>query len=442
MKIIRTSTIDWATLAIEAEDSFEYEGPIAFAKDSGSPPQAVDPYTQANAQYGLSTGTALFNAGLNRTNQQNPVGSTTWSASYPGGTYNASVPGGQVVNPANPPSGWNYPPGGNPNNSGGGLTGPSASGPGATVSNGGVPAGSTFGGSSGIPSYGLGGSGVPIRTPSMPYNGSPTGSPTGGAPTYTQTTSLGPQFDSMLQKPIDTSGLAGMPGGPSTTQDLQTTRDALYQGQQQYLKPEQDLASEQLKSQLANQGITPGSAAYNNEMDRLSREQEFQNSSARTQAITGGGAEQSRLFGLGTQSLQNQLAVRNAPISEWAALNGSGGASAQALTPDISGAFGQQLNSQLAGYNANVASNNATTADAASLAMMAMMMFSDKRLKENIHEVGETKSGLPVYTYNYKGDPTTQMGVMAQDVEKEQPEAVFGLGGRDNFKMVDYRQIA
>jgi hypothetical protein len=350
------------------------DGPLEtrYHKDSGSPPQAVDPYTQANAQYGLSTGTALFNAGLNRTNQQNPLGSTTWSASYPGAS-GGNPSGGQVVNPANLPSGWAYPPGGNPN-TGGGLTGPSASSPGATLSNGGVPAGSTFGGSSGIP-YSLGGSGTPVRTAGTPYNGSPTGSPSGGAPTYTQTTSLGPQFDSMLQQPIDTSGLAGMPGGPSTTQDLQNTRDALYQSQQQYLQPEQQLATEQMKSQLANEGLTPGSAGYNNEMDRLSREQEFQNSSARNSAITGGGAEQSRLYGLGTQGLQNQLAVRNAPISEWAALNGSGGASAQALTPDISGAFGQQLQSQLAGYNANVASNNATTQDATSLAALAAMYF-------------------------------------------------------------------
>jgi len=352
------------------------DGPLEtrYHKDSGAPPQAVDPYTQAGAQYGLSTGTALFNAGLNRTNQQNPLGSTTWTASYPGAP--SGSPGGQVVNPTNLPTGWNYP---GASSSGGGLTGASASGPGATLSNGGVPAGSTFGGSSGIP-YGLGrGAGgalgaMPIHA-GTPYNGSPTGSPYGGAPTYTQTTSLGPANDAMLQSPIDTSGLAGMPGGPSTTQDLQNTRDALYQSQQQYLKPEQQLASEQLKSQLANEGLTPGSAGYNNEMDRLSREQEFQNSSARNSAITGGGAEQSRLYGLGTQGLQNQLAVRNAPISEWAALNGSGGASAQALTPDISGAFGQQLQSQLAGYNANVASNNATTQDLTSAAMMAAMYF-------------------------------------------------------------------
>lgn len=423
MKIIRSSTIDWATGVIEAEDAYEYSGPVAQAKDSGSPPQAVDPYQQASAQYGLSTGTALFNAGLNRTNQVNPLGSSTWSASYPG----APVAPGASGTP--PPAGGSGPVGGS------GLPVPSK-----TTQPVGNPGGlgSVYSGTA----YGLGG-GTPTPTAAagVPYNGSPTGSPTGGAPTYTQTTQLAPQFQNMLDKPIDTSGLAGMPGGPSTTADLQNTQDALYKSQEQYLKPEQDLASEQLKSQLANEGITPGSDAYNNEMDRLGRTQEFQNSSARTSAITGAGAEQSRLFGLGTQGLENQIAVRNAPISEYSALTGSGGASAQALTPDISGAFGQQLQGQIAGYNAQTASDNATTGDAATLAMLGYLMFSDERLKEDIHKVGKTDSGLPVYTYRYKGSPTTQMGVMAQDVEKEQPEAVFGLGGRDNLKMVDYRQV-
>src|ERR1700758_4307379 len=53
--------------------------------DSPAAPQPVDPYAQAAAQYGLSTGTAEFNAGLNRTNNVTPMGGSTWSASYPSG---------------------------------------------------------------------------------------------------------------------------------------------------------------------------------------------------------------------------------------------------------------------------------------------------------------------------------------------------------------------
>jgi len=63
--------------------------------------------------------------------------------------------------------------------------------------------------------------------------------------------------------------------------------------------------------------------------------------------------------------------------------------------------------------------------------------FSDKRLKENVQKVGETNDGQPIYRYNYKGDPRTQIGLMAQDVEKEHPEAVGLAGG---YKTVDYKK--
>lgn len=208
-----------------------------------------------------------------------------------------------------------------------------------------------------------------MRTGTMGFGGG------SGAPRYTQTTSLTPWANKMLSSPIDTSGLAGMPGGPSTTQDLNTTRRALYDTQEAYIKPQQDLAAEQLDSKLANEGITPGSAAYTQAMDQQNRENTFTNNQTINSAITGGGAEQSRLFGLGSQGLQNQLALRDAPISEYEKLQGNPSSQVSAATPDISGAFGQQQNAALAGYNANVASNNSTTSTIGSLAAMAAMYF-------------------------------------------------------------------
>ena len=68
----------------------------------------------------------------------------------------------------------------------------------------------------------------------------------------------------------------------------------------------------------------------------------------------------------------------------------------------------------------------------------AAAFFSDKRLKTDIKKVGKTEAGLPIYTYKYKGDNRTQMGVMAQDVEKKTPKAVSEVGG---FKAVDYKLV-
>jgi hypothetical protein len=63
--------------------------------------------------------------------------------------------------------------------------------------------------------------------------------------------------------------------------------------------------------------------------------------------------------------------------------------------------------------------------------------FSDERLKENIQKVGETNDGQPIYRYNYKGDKNTQIGLLAQDVEKHHPEAVGLAGG---YKTVNYKK--
>ena len=41
---------------------------------------------------------------------------------------------------------------------------------------------------------------------------------------------------------------------------------------------------------------------------------------------------------------------------------------------------------------------------------------SDIRLKENITKTGVSKSGIPKYTFNYKGENTLWSGAMAQDL--------------------------
>jgi hypothetical protein len=69
--------------------------------------------------------------------------------------------------------------------------------------------------------------------------------------------------------------------------------------------------------------------------------------------------------------------------------------------------------------------------------MLPMLMaFSDERLKENVHRVGETDDGQNLYFYNYKGDPTPHVGLMAQEVEQRDPDAV--VEHPSGFKMVNY----
>ena len=57
------------------------------------------------------------------------------------------------------------------------------------------------------------------------------------------------------------------------------------------------------------------------------------------------------------------------------------------------------------------------------------LQASDIRVKENISQVGSLDNGLPVYLFNYKGNKTPQIGLMAQDVEKVNNEAVVEIDG-------------
>lgn len=72
-------------------------------------------------------------------------------------------------------------------------------------------------------------------------------------------------------------------------------------------------------------------------------------------------------------------------------------------------------------------------------ALLASTFFSDKRLKEDIKKIGKTDEGLGIYSYRYKGSPSTQIGVMAQEVQKKNPEAVHNIGG---LLAVDYSKVA
>ena len=63
---------------------------------------------------------------------------------------------------------------------------------------------------------------------------------------------------------------------------------------------------------------------------------------------------------------------------------------------------------------------------------------SDIRLKEKIERVGTSPSGIPIYEFNYKGQPFRYRGAMAQDLIETHPEAV---GTRDGHYTVDYSMI-
>jgi hypothetical protein len=119
-----------------------------------------------------------------------------------------------------------------------------------------------------------------------------------------------------------------------------------------------------------------------------------------------------------------------------------GAATPQLIDTGAGISLGQQQASNLASWQQNQQAakqaQNSQYLQIASALASAAMSYSDKRVKKDIKKVGKTDAGLPIYTYKYKGDDRTQMGVMAQDLEKSKPGAVKTVGG---IKMVDYSKI-
>ncbi len=63
---------------------------------------------------------------------------------------------------------------------------------------------------------------------------------------------------------------------------------------------------------------------------------------------------------------------------------------------------------------------------------------SDRKLKENIEQVGTSPQGYNIYEFNYIGGNVRFRGAMAQDVLKKSPMAV---GIDQNYLTVDYSKI-
>jgi hypothetical protein len=283
-----------------------------------------------------------------------------------------------------------------------------------------------------------------------------------GNPTWTATTSLsnigqqllnnqnqtslglGSAINAQLGQVQNTMGQAFNPNLPSTGMNPgQSYQDAYMQR----LAPQLAQSRESTTASLANQGIAPGTQAYENAM----RQQAMKENDLLLGATTQG-------FGVGQQANQqayNQaLTNYNLPLNTLSALrtgaqvqNPSFVNSAQQATTggaDLLGASQMGYNAQMGNFNAQQAAQQGMNSGLMSLGgtLGAAAIMSDIRTKEHIKAIGWLPNGLPVYEYEYKPEWKNEaghgkfIGVMAQEVEMVKPEAVFTRP--DGYKMVNY----
>lgn len=171
------------------------------------------------------------------------------------------------------------------------------------------------------------------------------------------------------------------------------------------------------------------------------------------QQVANLGAMGGQLAGMGTTAQTSALQGAQAQLAAGAQEQATNQAQLQA-------AYDQFLQQQsypfrIAQYFANIAQGLGSTAGGTStttaprpslgsqilgglgaIGSIASALPSDKRAKENIEAVGTLNDGQTVYRYNFKGDPKTQIGLLAQEVEQRNPGAVTEVKG---LKMVDYK---
>ena len=297
-------------------------------------------------------------------------------------------------------------------------------------------------------------------TPYGNLNYTETGTDSQGNPTYTATTTL----SDIGQQLLNNQNQASLGLGSTINSALGRVQQTMGQGfnpdlpqvginagenyQDAYMRrlaPQLAQNRESLAANLANQGIVQGTRAYENAM----RQADQRENDLLLGATTSG-------FGVGLQANQNAynqaMTNYNLPLNTLSALRSGAqvqnptfvNSAQQATTQgaDILGASQMGYNAQMGDFNAQQAAQQNFNQGLMGLGGAGVMAFSDIRTKENIKNVGWLPNGLPVYEFDYKSEYKDIaghgrfIGVMAQDVELVQPEAV--ITNANGIKMVNY----
>lgn len=257
-------------------------------------------------------------------------------------------------------------------------------------------------------------------------------------PQYSATTSLSPEQQAILDQSQSAqqsmANVAAERGQflegylPQTGAMTDAIDQKLYDLGSQRIDPRFEQQESDLRTRLAQQGIAPGSEAFNREMTNLSQSR---NDAYNQLMLQGRGQAASEV---------------NMPINQITALlsgsqvqnpNVSMAQPAQMPTTDVAGLIGQNYNQRLNAFNMNQQGRNSLLGglfDVGGSLGSAAIMASDRRLKGDVRRVGEVR-GLGVYEYRYLGTGEVRTGLMADEVAAIKPDAVII---RDGFAEVDY----
>lgn len=128
---------------------------------------------------------------------------------------------------------------------------------------------------------------------------------------------------------------------------------------------------------------------------------------------------------LGNQANINYLG--NSQIGQYGWQQGTGIGDAQAAADLAKNSASANLWNVLMGGTA--LGSNMLGFNSGGLGKLLGLTTSDARAKEDIEPIGKLVDGKTVYSFRYKGDAHPHIGLIAQEVEKTDPQAVVEIGG-------------
>lgn len=211
---------------------------------------------------------------------------------------------------------------------------------------------------------------------------------------------------------------------------------------QENLRPFREIGNQAYQQQLASQvgvGGLPAdpSAAFRNQLQ--TRELN------RNLAARGGLGGGNRLRALQSQAMAQAMTDEGNQFERLGALSGRGTGATSELGQagsQFAGTIGQTMqdvaNAQASGLIGAQQANQQTAGGIASGVGAALSLFSDENLKENIEPIESALDKVEKIggvTWDWKENGEADAGVIAQEVEKVLPEAVFEV---DGVKVVNY----
>jgi len=265
---------------------------------------------------------------------------------------------------------------------------------------------------------------------------------------WNQTQTLRPELQNALDTEVAQtqyrSGLArdlmgrmagGLKEAPSFDEfgDIGALRDEstdyAYDAQTSRLDPQWQEAEEGKEIALRNQGLRPGTPAYDRAMESLQRSKTDAYGQARAQAQAEGRAETGLSAQIRQQQIAEYLQERGVPINEVNALmTGQQVQSPQmpnfqsaskSAPVDYLGAATAAYDQSMDAFSINQAGKNSKMGGMMNLAgsLGSAAIMCDRRLKRDIKRIGSI-FGYPLYSFNYIwGEPA--IGPMADEVNQE-----------------------